>query len=125
MLTIENINKIVGERIVNEWYIKSMHPIVNIIVANVNHKYCYKIIIHNKITNSEGKIYLDRNYKNKEIKHWYELSCMRSGKKNSHLIRKNTISDIKELLEHIKEIADINYIKKGAGGNPTSLLKFF
>jgi hypothetical protein len=82
-----------------------MHPIVNVIVANVNHKYCYKIVVHNKITNSEGKIYLDRNYKNKEIKHWYELYCERGGKKNAHLIRKNTIKDIKELLEHIKVVA--------------------
>ena len=92
-------------QIYNDWHIKSMHPIVNVIVANVNHKYCYKIVVHNKITNSEGKIYLDRNYKNKEIKHWYELYCERGGKKNAHLIRKNTIKDIKELLEHIKVVA--------------------
>jgi hypothetical protein len=104
MLTIENINKIVGERIVNEWYIKSMHGLVSVIDMNGLHKEVYQIVIQNKVTNSEGKIYLDREYKNKEIKHWYELYCMRSGKKNSHLIRKNTISDIKELLEHIKII---------------------
>jgi hypothetical protein len=108
MLTIENINKIVGERIVNEWYIKSMHGLVNIIDMNGLHKEVYQIVIQNKVTNSEGKIYLDRNYKNKEIKHWYELYCMRSGKKNSHLIRKNTIKDIKELIDHIRIVTDIN-----------------
>ena len=108
MLTIKNINKIVGECIVNDWYIKSMNGMVNVIDTNGLHKEVYQIVIQNKITNSEGKIYLDRNYKNKEIKHWYELYCMRSGKKNSHLIRKNTIKDIKELLEHVKIIADIN-----------------
>jgi hypothetical protein len=75
-----------------------MHPIVNVIVANVNHKYCYKIVVHNKITNSEGKIYLDREYCNAEYKPWYELSC----KKGIQLITKETISDIKKLLKHIE-----------------------
>jgi len=105
MLTIENINKIVGERIVNEWYIKSMHPIVSIIVANVNHKYCYKITIQNKITNSEGKIYLDRNYANESIKYWYELHCERGGKRYVQLLGKESIKDLRELIEHIKIVA--------------------
>jgi len=104
MLTIENINKIVGQKIANEWYIKSMHPIVSIIVANVNHEYCYKITIQNKITNSEGKIYLDREYANTQIKRWYELYCERGGNRHVRLITKDTIVDIKELLEHIKII---------------------
>ncbi len=105
MLTIKNINKIVGQRIVNEWYIKTMQGMVRVMDTNGTHKELYQIVIQNKITNSEGKIYLDRNYKNKEIKHWYELYCERGGKKNAHLIRKNTIKDIKELLEHIKVVA--------------------
>ena len=108
MLTIENINKIVGEHIVNEWYIKSIHPIVSIIVANVNHEYCYKITIQNKITNSGGKIYLHRNYVNEDIKRWYELSCMRGGKSETQYITKDTIKDIKELIDHIRIVADIN-----------------
>ena len=105
MLTIKNINKIVGQRIVNEWYIKTMQGMVRVMDTNGTHKELYQIVIQNKITNSEGKIYLDRNYRNKEIKHWYELYCERGGKKNAHLIRKNTIKDIKELLEHIKVVA--------------------
>jgi hypothetical protein len=105
MLTIENQNKIVGMQIYNDWYVKSINGLVRVMDMNGAHKECYKIVIHNKITNSEGKIYLDRNYKNKEIKHWYELYCERGGKKNAHLIRKNTIKDIKELLEHIKVVA--------------------
>jgi hypothetical protein len=105
VLTIKNINKIVGQRIVNEWYIKTMQGMVRVMDTNGTHKELYQIVIQNKITNSEGKIYLDRNYKNKEIKHWYELYCERGGKKNAHLIRKNTIKDIKELLEHIKVVA--------------------
>lgn len=105
MLTIKNVNKIVGECIVNEWYIKSMHGLVSVIDTNGLHKEVYQIVIQNKVTNSEGKIYLDRNYKNKEIKHWYELYCMRSGKRYAHLLGKKSIKDIKELLEHIKEIA--------------------
>jgi hypothetical protein len=82
-----------------------MNGLVNVIDTNGLHKEVYQIVIQNKITNSEGKIYLDRNYKNKEIKHWYELYCERGGKKNAHLLRKNTIKDIKELLEHIKIVA--------------------
>ena len=106
MLTIENINKIVGQKIVNEWYIKSMHPIVSIVVTNVKHEYCYKIVIQNKITNSEGKIYLDREYKNKEIKHWYELICEREcGKRRTQLITKKNIKDIKQLIGFIKVVA--------------------
>jgi hypothetical protein len=109
MLTIENINKIVGERVVNEWYIKSIHPIVSIIVANVNHEYCYKITIQNKITNSEGKIYLHRNYVSKWFSmNVYELNCMRGGKAEVQYITKNTIKDIKELIERIRIVADIN-----------------
>jgi hypothetical protein len=105
MLTIKNVNKIVGERIVNEWYIKSMHPIVSIVVTNVKHEYCYKIVIQNKITNSEGKIYLDREYANRNIKHWYELYCERGGKRYVQLLSKRTITDIKELIEQIKMVA--------------------
>ena len=108
MLTIKNIDKIINMRIVNEWYIKNMNGLVRVMDTNGTHMELYQIVIQNKITNSEGKIYLDRNYKNKEIKHWYELYCMCSGKKNSHLIRKNTISDIKELIDHIRIVADVN-----------------
>jgi hypothetical protein len=82
-----------------------MNGMVNVIDTNGLHNEVYQIVIQNKITLSEGKIYLDRNYKNKEIKHWYELYCERGGKKNAHLLRKNTIKDIKELLEHIKMVA--------------------
>ena len=105
MLTIKNINKIVGMRIYNDWHVKSINGLVSVMDTNGLHKEVYQIVIQNKITNSEGKIYLDRNYKNKEIKHWYELYCTKGGKKNAHLLRKNTIKDIKELLEHIKIIA--------------------
>jgi hypothetical protein len=105
MLTIKNINKIVGQKIVNEWYIKSMHGLVCVIDMNGLHKEVYQIVIHNKITNSEGTIYLDRNYKNKEIKHWYELYCWKGNTETNQLITKNNIKDIKELLEYIKIVA--------------------
>ena len=105
MLTIENINKIVGERIVNEWYIKSIHA--SIIVKNLKgtHANTYRIVIQNEISRSIGKIYLDRNYKNKEIKHWYELSCTKGNIETNQLITKENIKDIKKLLQCIKEIA--------------------
>jgi len=105
MLTIKNINKIIGMQIHNDWHVKNILPTTTMYNLNGKVSNQYKIVIQNKITNSEGKIYLDREYKNKEIKHWYELYCERGGKKNAHLLRKNTIKDIKELLEHIKIIA--------------------
>jgi len=105
VLTIKNINKIVGERIVNEWYIKTMQGMVGVMDTNGTHKELYQIVIQNKITNSEGKIYLDRNYKNEDIKRWYELSCTKGITQTKHFITKDTIKDIKELLEHIKIVA--------------------
>ena len=109
MLIIENINKIIGERVVNEWYIKSMHGLVNVIDMNGLHKEVYQIIIQNKITNSEGKIYLHRNYVSNPFGIFcYELSCKRGGKSEVQYITKNTIKNIKELIERIRIVADIN-----------------
>jgi hypothetical protein len=105
MLTIKNINKIVGQKIANEWYIKSIHGATIVKDLNGGHTNTYKIVIQDKITNSEGKIYLDRNYKNKEIKHWYELSCTKGNTETNQLITKDNIKDIKELLEYIKIVA--------------------
>jgi hypothetical protein len=105
MLTIKNINKIVGQKIVNEWYIKSMHGLVCVIDMNGLHKEVYQIVIWNKQSNSEGKIYLDRNYKNKEIKHWYELYCRKGNTETNQLVTKDNIKDVKELLEYIRIVA--------------------
>ena len=105
MLIIKNIDKIVGQKIVNEWYIKSMNGLVSVIDMNGLHKEVYQIVIHNKVSNSEGKIYLDRNYKNKEIKHWYELYCWKGNSEAHQLITKDNIKDIKELLEYIRIVA--------------------
>jgi hypothetical protein len=105
VLTIKNINKIVGQRIVNEWYIKTIQGMVRVMDTNGTHKELYQIVIQNKITNSEGKIYLDRNYRNEDIKRWYELSCTKGITQTKHFITKDTIKDIKELLEHIKIVA--------------------
>ena len=108
MLTIKNIDKIVGKRIVNEWYIKSMRGMIRYFNDKLMYKECYKIIIYNKISNSEGVIYLDREYLNKEIKRYYELYCDRGGNRHTELLSKGTINDIKELIERIKQVADIN-----------------
>jgi hypothetical protein len=105
MLTIHNIDKIVGQKIANEWYIKSIHGATIVKDLNGGHRNTYKIVIQDKITNSEGTIYLDRNYKNKEIKHWYELSCTKGNTETNQLVTKDNIKDIKELLEYIKEVA--------------------
>ena len=105
MLTIKNIDKIRGMQIYNNWHIKSMNTMMWVLDMNGTYKQLYQINIHNKITNSEGKIYLDRNYANVSIKHWYELSTTKGGKRHVQLITKETIGDIKELLEHIKIVA--------------------
>jgi hypothetical protein len=54
---------------------------------------------------SEGKIYLSRDFANGKYKRWYELSTTKGGKRSVQLITKDTIKDIKELLEHIKIVA--------------------
>ena len=105
MLHIKNIGKIVGTPIYKEWYIKSMQGLVRVTDTNGTHSELYQIIIRNGITGSEGKVYLDRNYVNNEIKRWYELSCTRGTTTSKGFITKDTIGDIKELLEHIKIVA--------------------
>ena len=105
MLTIKNINKIVGTPIYKEWYVKSMQGLTMVLNLNGGHKELYKIVIRNGITGSEGKVYLDRNYINEDIKRWYELSCKKGSTTSKQFITKNTIKDIKELLEHIKIVA--------------------
>lgn len=105
MLTIKNINKIVGTPIYKEWYIKSMHGVTMVLNLNGTHSELYQIGIRNGITGSEGKVYLDRNYINEDIKRWYELSCTKGKTMSKQFITKDTIKDIKELLEHIKIVA--------------------
>ena len=105
MLHIKNIGKIVGTPIYKEWYIKSMQGLVRVTDTNGTHSELYQIIIRNGITGSEGKVYLDRNYANNEIKRWYELSCTRGTTTSKQFITKDTIKDIKELVEHIKIVA--------------------
>lgn len=105
MLTIKNIDKIVGECIVNEWYIKSMQGMVRVMDMNGTHSELYQIIIRNGITGSEGRVYLNREFANVSIKRWYELYCEIGTKRKIQLITKDTIKDIKELLEHIKIVA--------------------
>jgi hypothetical protein len=105
MLTIENINKIVGERVVNEWYIKSMHGTTIVKNLKGTHANTYRIVIQNEISRSIGKIYLDREYANGNIKNWYELYCERGGKRYVQLLSKRTIADVKELIEQIKMVA--------------------
>jgi len=105
MLTIENINKIVGQKIVNEWYIKSIHGATIVKDLNGGHTDAYRIVIQNEISRSIGKIYLDREYANGNIRNWYELYCERDGKKYVQLLSKRTIADVKELIEQIKMVA--------------------
>jgi hypothetical protein len=105
MLTIENINKIVGECIVNEWYIKSIHGATIVQDLKGTHINTYRIVIQNEISRSIGKIYLDREYANSNIRNWYELYCERGGKRYVQLLSKRTIADVKELIEQIKMVA--------------------
>jgi hypothetical protein len=107
MLTIENINKIVNHTITNEWQIRSMHEVTQSDYVNGGYVYkeVYEIIIQNKTTNNNYPIYLDRQYANSNIKYWYELSCMRRGKRYAQLLGRESIKDLRELIEHIKIVA--------------------
>ena len=105
MLTIKNTNKIVGECIVSEWYIKSIHGATIVKDLKGTHTNTYRIVIQNEISRSIDKIYLDREYVNGNIRNWYELYCERDGKRYVQLLSKRTIADVKELIEQIKMVA--------------------
>lgn len=108
MLTIKNIDKILSWQIHNAWYVKSMNGMMRVLDMNGTHKNLYQIVIRDNLSGSEGIVYLDRNYKNNEIKHWYELSCTKGNTTTKQFITKDTINDIKELLEHIKIVAALD-----------------
>ena len=103
MLTIQNIDKILGQLIYKEWYVKNMNGMIQVLNLNGLHKELYNITIQNAVSGSEGTIYLDRM--ESPYGGWYELYCNKGGTKNVQLITKDTIKDIKELLEYIKIIA--------------------
>jgi len=105
MLTIENINKIVGMQIHNDWHVKSMRGASIIKDLKGTHINTYRIVIQNEISRSIDKIYLDREYVNGNIKNWYELYCERDGKRYVQWLSKRTIADVKELIEQIKMVA--------------------
>lgn len=105
MLRIYGIDKIVGKWIGHSAYVKNINGVTRVTDMNGTHKELYQIQIINIIDDSVVMVYLDRNYVNKDIKCWYELSCARGSVTNKHFISKDTIGNIKELLEHIKIVA--------------------
>ena len=105
MLTIKNINKIVGSPIHKEWYIKNMIPIMRTAIYNHKPEELYKIVIRNTISGSVGIVYLNREFANGSIKRRYELYCERGSKRRVQLITTEDIKDMNELMGYIKVVA--------------------
>ena len=108
MLTIENINKIIGNPIAQtHWYVSEIKPldlfprgttqaIYSIKILNLlNSRYVQRINLYREPT---SQWYEDST-------RWYELSCDRKGKRYEELLTMEMIMDIQQLLEHIKIVA--------------------
>lgn len=104
MLTIKNTDKIVNQQINAEWYVEDIREMHTHNLQTQKIQHVYLITIRNKINKYFEYVRLYRVYANGKYKRWYELSCKRNGNKNVQLITKDTIEDIKELLEHIKVV---------------------
>jgi hypothetical protein len=104
MLTIKNINKIVNHAITAEWYVEEIKEMHSYNPQTKQIQTLYLIIIRNRTTKYFEDVKLYRMYANGKYKRWYELSCIRKGNTHTQLITKDTIGDIKELLEHIKVV---------------------
>jgi len=107
MLTIENTNKIVNHTITAEWYVEDINEINTHYIQTQETQHLYLIKIRNRTTKYFEHVKLYR-VKGIDNRNWYELSCMRGGNRTTKYITKDTIKDIKELIDHIRIVADIN-----------------
>ena len=102
MLTIENKDKIINNTITNEWYVEDIKELDDFNPLTNNWKPLYSITIRNRDNKYFEEIHL---YRTKEMNGlWYELSCIRNGKKHLEYLSNKGIQNIKALLHHIKVV---------------------
>ena len=93
MLIINNLYKIRNQPIVEGWMIFDVGLISNTLE--------YEFILHNRLEQGIQRVYLER-YCVSKSRRWYKLYTERRGKNYVQLITRETIGNIKELLEHIQ-----------------------
>lgn len=103
MLTIKNIDKIVGMQIHNHWYIKNMQGMVSVMDLNGTHNELYQIVIWNEVSGDKRRMHLFRDKIQEDNLLWYKLSYMQSdGVEQIQYISSNALKDMDRLIECIK-----------------------
>ena len=103
MLNIKNINKILRQSIQYDWVIRNVSLIHNINPKTNKQSNLYLITLWNTITNSEKKVYLERN---SFLNDFYGLYMIKNGNKQEQLLRIEWIKDMNRFLNHIRAIAN-------------------
>ena len=102
MLNIKNINKILNKVVDIQSYIRGISLIDSYDIKTKIEKPLYLITIWNTITNTEMKVYLERN---SFLNDFYGLYMIKNGNKQEQLLRIEWIKDIDRFLKHIRAIA--------------------
>ena len=102
MLNIKNINKILNKVVDIQSYIRGISLIDSYDIKTKIEKPLYLITIWNTLTNTEMKVYLERN---SFLNDFYGLYMIKNGNKQEQLLRIEWIKDIDRFLKHIRAIA--------------------
>ena len=102
MLNIKNINKILNKAVDIQSYIRGISLIDSYDIKTKIEKPLYLITIWNTITNTEMKVYLERN---SFLNDFYGLYVIKNGNKQEQLLRIEWIKDMDRFLKHIRAIA--------------------
>jgi hypothetical protein len=103
MLNIKNINKILNIAVDMEWYIRSISLIESYDIKTKRGQPEYLITLWNTITNSEMKVYLERN---SFLNDFYGLYMIKNGNKQEQLLRIEWIKDMDRFLNHIRALTN-------------------
>ena len=102
MLNIKNINKILNKVVDIQSYIRGISLIDSYDIKTKIEKPLYLITIWNTITNTEMKVYLERN---SFLNDFYGLYAIKNGNKQEQLLRIEWIKDMNRFLKHIRAFA--------------------
>ena len=102
MLNIKNINKILNKVVDIQSYIRGISLIDSYDIKTKIEKPMYLITIWNTITNTEMKVYLERN---SFLNDFYGLYAIKNGNKQEQLLRIEWIKDMDRFLKHIRALA--------------------
>ena len=103
MLNIKNINKILNIAVDIQSHIRSISLIESYDIKTKREQPEYLITIWNTITNSEMKVYLERN---SFLNDFYGLYVVKNGNKQEQLLRIEWIKDMDRFLNHIRALTN-------------------